>query len=148
MKKSGIGRQKTLRTMLATKRNQLSRAISRDLDRGLTEDRLLGVDQVIESGDQASTGVEKDIQIEVLEIKNRTLRAIDGALERLERGRYGQCEECGEEIEQARLEAVPFALYCVSCQREAEKVEKGRRFMQRQFWSGTESFLEAHGGEE
>jgi RNA polymerase-binding protein DksA len=44
------------------------------------------------------------------------LKAIDAAFSRLERGRYGICEKCKQEIPVERLKAVPFAAYCVVCQ--------------------------------
>ena len=77
----------------------------------------------------------------MLELKNRTIQAIDGALERLERGRYGLCEECDEGIELARLEVVPFALHCLNCQKQLEREEKNRKMLQRDLWSGDESDL-------
>ncbi|MFZ0246349.1 TraR/DksA family transcriptional regulator [Candidatus Binatus sp.] len=46
------------------------------------------------------------------------LKAIDAALSRLERGRYGICEKCKEEIPIERLKAVPFAAYCIDCQKK------------------------------
>jgi DnaK suppressor protein len=142
MKRKTKSRTESLRLMLANKRDRLQNEITRDLDKGLTDDRLLRVDQMIESGDQAAIGVTKDIEIQVMEIKNRTLQAIDGALERIKRGRYGLCEECGDQIEPARLDVVPFALYCLNCQKQLEREEKGRKIVQREFWSGTESILE------
>jgi RNA polymerase-binding transcription factor len=45
------------------------------------------------------------------------LKAIDDAFRRLEQGRYGVCEECGDEIPIERLDVMPFATYCVDCQR-------------------------------
>jgi len=44
------------------------------------------------------------------------LRDIDAAFSRLERGRYGICEKCKQEIPVERLRAVPFAAYCIDCQ--------------------------------
>jgi len=44
------------------------------------------------------------------------LRDIDAAFSRLERGRYGLCEKCKQEIPVERLRAVPFAAYCIDCQ--------------------------------
>lgn len=46
------------------------------------------------------------------------LREVEEALHRLQRGQFGRCEECGEEIPQKRLQAIPWARYCVSCQEE------------------------------
>lgn len=42
-----------------------------------------------------------------------TLRDVDRALGKLEDGTYGKCEVCGEEIAEARLEAMPAAKYCI-----------------------------------
>lgn len=48
------------------------------------------------------------------------LAAIDAALERVAQGQYGQCQDCGVAIPEARLNAYPMALRCVSCQSAAE----------------------------
>ena len=50
------------------------------------------------------------------------LQLIDEALQRMKIGSYGTCIECEEELQQKRLEAVPWARYCVTC---AEKHEQG-----------------------
>lgn len=42
------------------------------------------------------------------------LREVDHALEKLDGGSYGKCEECGEDIAEARLEAMPAARYCIN----------------------------------
>lgn len=48
------------------------------------------------------------------------LRQVEGALQRMEAGTYGQCDRCGDEIDFARLKAVPQATLCMACQRLAE----------------------------
>lgn len=53
------------------------------------------------------------------------LAEIDGALSRLDDGSYGLCADCSNEIPPRRLEALPFATLCVSCQSVADK--RGRR---------------------
>lgn len=45
------------------------------------------------------------------------LQLIDAALERLEKGEYGYCLKCEEEIDQKRLQAKPEAAFCTKCQR-------------------------------
>jgi len=52
------------------------------------------------------------------------LRAIEEALDRIKEGTFGICENCGNEIPVARLEAMPFAVTCVPCKTEQEKYEK------------------------
>jgi len=60
--------------------------------------------------------LEQDVTAATLELRNRTLKEINSALQRVERGTYGECEGCGEEINPNRLKAIPWARYCVSCQ--------------------------------
>ena len=50
------------------------------------------------------------------------LNAIDTALERIEEGEYGICDECGEKINPKRLKIIPFTRFCVKCQSEMEKL--------------------------
>jgi len=58
------------------------------------------------------------------------LQLIEDALEGIENGYYGFCEECEEPINEKRLQLMPFALYCVRCQSELERQAKlrGERF--------------------
>jgi len=48
------------------------------------------------------------------------LTQVDAALQRLDEGRYGICARCGQQIAPDRLEALPYAIYCVTCQSEVE----------------------------
>ncbi|AAC06572.1 TraR/DksA family transcriptional regulator [Aquifex aeolicus] len=50
-----------------------------------------------------------------------TLREIDYALEKIEKGTYGICERCGEEIPEPRLCAIPWTRYCAKCAEEVER---------------------------
>ena len=56
--------------------------------------------------------VQDDLEFVLIEMKAETANKINDALVRLEEGRYGLCFECGEEIAQPRLRALPFALRC------------------------------------
>lgn len=47
------------------------------------------------------------------------LHDIEGALGRMDAGRYGDCERCGKEITAARLSVIPAAALCMSCQRDS-----------------------------
>lgn len=65
----------------------------------------------------------------LIERAEERLRAMDFALNLLERGRYGICTECSDEIPLERLKALPFAAYCVDCQQKrnrARRVGHGR----------------------
>jgi RNA polymerase-binding protein DksA len=52
--------------------------------------------------------------------QHELLQQIEDALERMAEGTYGTCEECGEAIPKARLEAIPYATYCLPCRQAIE----------------------------
>ncbi len=52
------------------------------------------------------------------------LNKIEKSLERIERGSYGECESCGEEIGLERLRARPVADFCIDCKDEQERLER------------------------
>jgi DnaK suppressor protein len=58
----------------------------------------------------------------VSENESRQLVMINEALERIEDDEYGLCQNCEEEVNPKRLNAIPWARYCLKCQ---ELVEKG-----------------------
>ncbi len=58
--------------------------------------------------------------------EERFLYHIEQALERIENGTYGLCQECGEPIGRERLEAVPHARLCISCKSKEEQGLIGR----------------------
>ena len=49
-------------------------------------------------------------------LDHRKLKLIDAAVRRLDRGEFGVCEECGDPIPPKRLQAVPWAAFCIACQ--------------------------------
>jgi len=55
--------------------------------------------------------------------KREEIMNIDEALDRLRRGSYGQCQECGEPINIERLELRPYTRFCIDCKTKVEKVE-------------------------
>jgi DnaK suppressor protein len=58
--------------------------------------------------------------LEDLSLLDLELTRMDEALDRLEDGTYGLCAECGLEIDEGRLKVMPFAIFCVPCQKEKE----------------------------
>ena len=62
-----------------------------------------------------------EMSLEAERRRQQELGQIDAAMERMQMGYYGECEECGGAIAEGRLKIDPAALYCVSC---AEKLEK------------------------
>ncbi|MBD5642010.1 MAG: RNA polymerase-binding protein DksA, partial [Desulfovibrio sp.] len=58
--------------------------------------------------------------------ERRLIRKIQGALQRIEDGTYGVCEECGEDISLARLKARPVTRLCIHCKARQEEDEHNR----------------------
>jgi DnaK suppressor protein len=65
--------------------------------------------------DQASGNNEVHIQLKLKATDAKILQAIDEALERIQRGTYGVCRDCGEPIAEARLNAIPWTRVCIVC---------------------------------
>ena len=69
----------------------------------------------IHMADIGSDNFEQEFTLSLMQSEGGTLEQIEAALERLEDGVYGECEECGVKIPKARLNAVPYATMCVKC---------------------------------
>jgi DnaK suppressor protein len=76
--------------------------------------------QVRDAEEQSVDDFVQHMDFALMEMKSETLQRIDAALQRLEEGTYGVCGECGTEIAEARLRALPFAILCRQCQEEEE----------------------------
>lgn len=117
-------RRESLRKLLLAKREEILREIKEDLGQSLTSDQQRRLESGMDSGDHALMDLERELGISLLEMRNRKRQLIDEALIRVEDGTYGVCAECGVEISEKRLEAVPFARLCVECQSREELLEK------------------------
>ena len=76
--------------------------------------------------DLADDERERQFSILLCDRDREKLKQIDEALERIEDGTYGICEECGSKISAKRLKIMPFARYCVPCKDKIEKNAKHR----------------------
>ena len=72
-------------------------------------------------GDTATATLDREIDYSLEENSEHVLRAIDGALQRIEEGTFGTCETCGQPISEERLEAIPYATQCIDCRRKGER---------------------------
>ncbi len=70
--------------------------------------------------DQASDNFTQDLMVGILQNSEAELADVDEALEKISRGTYGTCEDCGGDISKNRLRALPFARLCIDCKREQE----------------------------
>jgi DnaK suppressor protein len=75
----------------------------------------------IHMADMGTDNFEQEFTLSLMENEEDTLTAIENALERIEQGVYGACEECAGKIPKTRLQAIPYTPYCVKC---AEKLHR------------------------
>jgi DnaK suppressor protein len=76
--------------------------------------------------DQASAETDKAFLIRLREREQKLLVKIDEALDRIQKGTFGICESCGEEIKYERLKARPVTTLCIDCKTKQEAEEKLR----------------------
>lgn len=77
--------------------------------------------QVQDIGDEALSVTMEKLQTSLEKTEINEIRLIDDALERIDKGEYGVCVDCGQPISNLRLETFPFAARCVACQEEKEE---------------------------
>ena len=124
-------RKVVLKQILLDKRDALTQAMRQQLGQSLTDEQQRRLEAAMDSGDQALVDLEREMGISLQEMRNRERQLVEEALISLEEGSYGACAECGEEISAKRLEALPFARLCVTCQSKRELMEKIERAEQR-----------------
>ena len=122
--------------MLMAKRAEIFVALRRELDERLEQDALTSQDERIEIGDRSVSVLGQDVELDRLAMKRKELRRIDDALERLDQGAYGPCEDCDTDIAEERLAIMPFATRCVECERKHEVEEPRVEATGRGFRSG------------
>ena len=103
---------------LQARREELLKAIARTGQEGREADE----DPTVDLADKAANSYTKEFLFGQTHNDRQLLALVDEALERIREGTFGQCVQCEEELQQKRLEAVPWTRYCISCQ---EKQEKG-----------------------
>ncbi len=84
------------------------------------EARAAGDPEVRDEIDDATVAKDTSTTLESASMMSETLREVQDALQRIEDGSYGTCAACGREIEKARLEAIPWALYCLEDQEKQD----------------------------
>ena len=84
---------------------------------------------VLDAAETSEADIQDDIEFALIQMKSETLHKIEEALARLEEGTYGNCFECGDEISERRLRALPFAVRCKDCEEAREIAEQRQRHM-------------------
>jgi len=111
--------------LMDARRRALQEELHEDVERARTDrfEELAGAAR--DSGDESVATLIGDLDHADVSRDLAELRALDAARQRMDRGGYGACADCGSEIELERLRAEPAALRCIGCQRMHEKTYAG-----------------------
>lgn len=104
------------RQRLAQEQSDLTALLSRTEEAGRFADGPSPEDMA----EKAANSYTKEFLFHQSDSERTQLNLVQKALERLREGEYGLCQECGEPIDRKRLDAVPWAPFCRSCQEKAE----------------------------
>jgi DnaK suppressor protein len=119
-------RLEDFRAILESRRAELSQDVEvriRDVrSEGIGEDR-----DVLDAAESSEIDIQDDIGFALIQLKAETLNKINTALRRIDEGDYGDCFECGGEIAEARLRALPFAVRCRDCEAIHETTDRRER---------------------
>ena len=123
-------RYDSLKQMLEERKRQILSQVHEKI-RDVRSENVSGkVNNVLDPVESSEAGIQEDIEFALIQMKAETLNKINEALARLEEGAYGNCFECGEEISQPRLRALPFAVRCIECEGAREQALKRERLAQ------------------
>jgi DnaK suppressor protein len=116
-------RLEELRKALIGRREAIVREAKEEIAKYISGENRQLVDTALDDGDWAVVDISEDINLMRLGAHRKALHDIDESLRKIKEGTYGICEECGEEISGKRLQVMPTASLCISCQENKEQFE-------------------------
>ncbi len=122
-------RDRELRRILEDRRREILSEVQEKM-RDVRAIGALGEGQgVLDVAETSEADIQDDIELALIQMKSETLHKIEEALTRLNEKSYGYCFECGEEISERRLRALPFAVRCKQCEEAREVAQQRERQM-------------------
>jgi len=124
-------RYSDLKQMLDDRRREIQAEVQGKM-RGVREEGSWGgkLNEVLDAVESAEADIQEELEFALVQMKSETLNKINDALARLEQGNYGNCFDCGEEIAEKRLRALPFAVRCKDCEEARENAAQRERQLQ------------------
>jgi DnaK suppressor protein len=117
-----------LKRMLEERRHEIQAEVQGKMRHVRAEGTWGGkLNDVLDAVESSEADIQDEIEFALIQMKSETLNKIDNALTRLEQGDYGNCFECGDEIAEKRLRALPFAVRCKDCEEAREAAEQRER---------------------
>jgi RNA polymerase-binding protein DksA len=106
---------KAFKEALLTLRARLRGDITQMADAALNKNGSRASTMPIHMADIGSDASEQEFTLSLMENDEDTLEAIEQALEKIEEGTFGRCDECEAEIAKQRLQAIPYTAHCIRC---------------------------------
>jgi DnaK suppressor protein len=126
-KTTKAGNRKTFIAGLKQHLLDMKAKILAEIDSEQKAEREGNKDEGLDAYDLASEERDREINFILSDRERTKIRQIDEVLERMEEGSYGDCESCGLEIAEERLEAMPFTRLCRDCQQDQEREARTQR---------------------
>jgi DnaK suppressor protein len=123
------GRYEELKRILEDRRREIMSQVQERMRDVRSEGAGATVQGVLDAAESSEADIQDEIEFALIQMKAETLNRIDEALRRLEEGSFGYCFECGEEISERRLRALPFAVRCKDCEEAREVAQQRERLM-------------------
>ena len=128
--KSSRSRYSDLKQMLQERQREIQAEVQGKMRNVRAEGTWGGkLNEVLDAVESSEADIQDDIEFALIQMKSETLNKINDALARLEQGDYGNCFDCGEEIAEKRLRALPFAVRCKDCEQARETAEQRERLL-------------------
>jgi DnaK suppressor protein len=125
----GNGRYADLKKMLEERRREILNEVQGRIRDQREADAWGKVHEVLDAGESSEADIQEDIEFALIQMKAETLTKINDALGRLDEGTYGFCSDCGGEISEKRLRALPFAVRCKDCEESREVATEREKAM-------------------
>jgi DnaK suppressor protein len=116
-----------LKRMLEDRKREILAEVQEKIRDVRSENSFGKMNEVLDSGESSEADIQEDIEFALIQMKAETLSKINEVLARLEEGAYGYCFECGQDISQQRLRALPFAVRCKDCEETRENLARRER---------------------
>ena len=123
------GRYSELKRILEGRRLEIIAEVKDKMRDVRSEGAVVPRQGVRDEVESSEADIQDDIEFAVLQMKTETLNKVGEALLGLDIGTYGYCDECGEEISEQRLRALPFAVRCKNCEEAREDVQDRERIV-------------------
>ena len=118
-----------LKAMLDGRRREIQAEVQGKMRDVRAAGEVTKVNDVFDAVESSEADIQEDIEFALIQMKSETLNKINDALSRLDHGDYGYCFDCGEEIAEKRLRALPFAVRCKDCEEAREVAQQRERML-------------------